>query len=209
MPAAAPCVSTPEADEDTNESADDPIHNVAQVPDLPARSLHFSHMHNQPGGVTPSVAFSARLPGVMLLSQLPDPCSLRKALAAPDADDWHNAMVCKMENLHAHDVYELVLRAPGARTIRLGWVLHWKFKNGTFDKNKARLVARGNHQRLGIDYDESFAWVIRLESLCTLLALAASNNLEIVQFDITSAYLHSDRDGGHIHQAKYISPHYV
>ena len=39
MLAAAPCMSTPKADEDTDESADDPIHNVAQVPDLPARSF--------------------------------------------------------------------------------------------------------------------------------------------------------------------------
>ena len=114
-----------------------------------------------------------------------------------------------MENLHAHGIYELVPHASGARTIRLGWVLHWKFKNSTFDKNKVRLVTQGNHQRLGIDYDELFAWVIHLESLHTLLALAASNNLEIIQFNITSAYLHSDRNGGHIHQVKYVSPHYV
>ena len=141
MPAAAPRVSTPEADEDTNESADDPIHNVAQVPDLPARSLCFGHTCDQPGGIAPSVAFSARLPGAMLLSQLLDLHSLCKVLAAPDADDWHNAMDCKMENLHAHDVYELVPCASGACTIRLGWVLHRKFKNGTFDKNKVHLVA--------------------------------------------------------------------
>ena len=209
MPAAAPRVSTPEADEDTDKSADDPIHDVAQVPDLPVRSLRFSHMRNQPGGVALSIAFLGQLPGAMLLSQLPDLHSLCEALAAPDPDDWHDVMDCKMENLRAHDVYELVLRASGAHTIHLGWVLHRKFKNGTFDKNKARLVTRGNHQRPGIDYDESFAQVIRLKSLCTLLALAASNNLEIIQFDITSAYLHGNRDGGHIHQAKYISPHYV
>ena len=209
MPAAAPCVSTPEADEDTDESADDPIHDVAQVPDLPARSLHFGHTCDQPGGVALSIAFSAWLPGVMLLSQLPDPHSLCEVLVAPDTNDWCDMMDHKMENLHAHNVYELVPHASGACTIRLGWVLHQKFKNSTFDRNKAHLVTRGNHQRPGIDYNESFAWVIRLESLCTLLALAASNNLEIVQFDITSAYLHSDCDGGHIHQAKYVSPHYV
>ena len=209
MPAAAPCVSTPEADEDTDESADDPIHDVAQVPDLPARSLRFGRTCDQPGGVALSIAFLGQLPGAMLLSQLPDLRSLCKALAAPDANNWHDAMDCEMENLHAHDVYELVPCVSGARTICLSWVLHWKFKNGTFDKNKVHLVAQGNHQRLGIDYNESFAQVIRLESLHTLLALAASNDLEIIQFDITSAYLHGDRDGGHIHQAKYISPHYV
>ena len=87
MLAAAPRVSTPKADEDTDESADDPIHDVVQVPDLPARSLHFSCMHDQPGGVAPSITFLARLPGAMLLLQLLDPCSLREVLAAPDAND--------------------------------------------------------------------------------------------------------------------------
>ena len=62
----------------------------------------------------------------------------------------------EMANLKAHDVYELVPRKPGMRTLRLGWVLHCKFKNGVFEKNKARLVARGNPQRPGVDYNESF-----------------------------------------------------
>ena len=139
MPAAAPRVSTPEADEDTDESADDPIHDVAQVPDLPARSLRFGRTCDQPGGVAPSVAFSVQLPGTMLLLQLPDPRSLREALAAPDADNWCDTMDCKMENLHAHDVYELVPRASGAHTIRLSWVLHRKFKNAPSIKTKCVL----------------------------------------------------------------------
>jgi len=89
-----------------------------------------------------------------------------------------------------YDIYDLVPRTAGMRTLRLGWVLHRKFKNGVFEKNKARLVARGNHQRPGVDYDESFSPVMRLESLRTLLALAAIRDLDMVQFDITSAYLH-------------------
>jgi hypothetical protein len=111
-------------------------------------------------------------------------------MKAPDADGWRDAMRKEMDNLRSHDVYELVLRVPGMRTLRLGWVLHRKFRNGVFDKNKARLVARGNLQRPGIDYGESFSPVMRLESLRTLLALAAIRDLDIVQFDIMSAYLH-------------------
>src|SRR5258706_2368010 len=75
-------------------------------------------------------------------------------------------------------------------TLRLGWVLHRKFKNGAFDKNKVRIVAHGNHQRPGVDYGKSFAPVMRLELLHTLLALAVSHDLDIIQFDVTSAYLH-------------------
>jgi len=96
----------------------------------------------------------------------------------------------EMQNLKSHDVYDLVPRHPGMRTLRLGWVLHRKFQNGVFDKNKARLVARGNHQRPGIDYGESFSPVMRLESLRALLSLAALRDFDIIQFDITSAYLH-------------------
>jgi hypothetical protein len=72
-------------------------------------------------------------------------------MAAPDADKWKDVMGREIANLKAHDVYELVPRKPGMRTLRLGWVLHRKFKNGVFEKNKARLVARGNHQRPGVD----------------------------------------------------------
>ena len=102
------------------------------------------------------VAFSAGLPGGIQLSQLPDPRSVQEAMAAPDEE----AMDKEMENLRSYDVFKLVPRTPGMRTLRLGWVLHRKFKNGAFDKNKARLVARGNHQRPSIDYGESFSPVM-------------------------------------------------
>ena len=96
----------------------------------------------------------------------------------------------QMQNLKSHDVYELVPRTSGMWTLQLGWVPHRKFKNGVFDKNKGKLVARGNRQRSGVHYGESFSPVIRLESPRTLLTLAATRDLDVVQFDITSAYLH-------------------
>ena len=96
----------------------------------------------------------------------------------------------EMENIKSHNVCELVPRMPGMRTLRLGWVLHRKFKNGVFEKNKGRLVARGNHQRPVIDYGESFFARYALRIPRTILALAAIRGLDIVQFDITSAYLH-------------------
>ena len=115
---------------------------------------------------------------------------MREAMAAPNADQWTDTMGKEMANLKAHDVYELVPHTPGMHTLQLGWVLHCKFKNSIFEKNKARLVARGNHQRPGVDYNESFSPVMQLESLCTLLAVAAISNFDIIQFDVTSAYLH-------------------
>jgi len=174
--------------------------DVTYVPDYPAGSTRSGLTRGEDvdegdamltlEGDSRPVAFSAGLPNGILLSQLPDPRSEREAMAAPDTVGWRDAMDREMDNLCSHDVYDLVPRAPGLRTLRLGWDLHQKFKNGVFEKNKAPLVARGNHQRPGVDYNELFSPVMCLESLRTLLALAAIRDLYVVQFDITSAYLH-------------------
>jgi len=113
------------------------------------------------------VAFLARLPGGIHLLQLPDPRSVREALEVPDAE-WKEVMD--------------------------RWILHWEFMNSVFGINKASLVARGNQQRPGIDYDELFSPVMRLESLCVLLTVAAIRTYDIVQFNVTSAYLHEAQE---------------
>ena len=136
------------------------------------------------------IAFSAGLPGGIHLLQLPDPQSIREALAAPNADGWKAAMDGEMSNLRSHDIYKLTPCHPRMHTLRLGWVLHRKFKDSVFEKNKVRLVARGDQQCPGIDYDKSFSPVMQLESLHVLLAMAAICNYNIIQFDVTSAYLH-------------------
>ena len=185
-----PVASTADESSNSGSSDDLPMHNVAHVPDFPKQSLCSGHMRGEPGGEMCNVAFSACLPGGIELSQMPGPHSVREAMAASDAAGWVDVMDCEMDNLHTHNVYELVPHTSGMRAIRLSWVLHRKFKNSAFDKHKVRLVARGNHQRPGIDYGESFTPVMCLESLRTLPALAASNNLNIIQVDITLAYLH-------------------
>jgi len=70
----------------------------------------------------------------------------------------------------------------------------WVFKikmlpNGQIDKYKARLYARGFTQQYGVDYFNTFAPVVRMESLRILLAYAAVKDLEVHQMDVVSAYL--------------------
>ena len=55
---------------------------------------------------------------------------------------------------------------------------------------KARLVARGFEQTNGIDYDETFASVVRYESVRTMLAMDAAEDLDVAQFDVETAFLH-------------------
>ena len=70
----------------------------------------------------------------------------------------------------------------------------WVFRNkmdeqGVITRNKARLVAKGYNQEEGIDYDETYAPVARLEAIRMLLAYASYMNFKLYQMDVKSAFL--------------------
>ena len=56
----------------------------------------------------------------------------------------------------------------------------------------AKLVAKGYSQREGIDYKEIFFSIVKHSSICILLALVISKNLELEQLDVKTAFLHGD-----------------
>ena len=59
---------------------------------------------------------------------------------------------------------------------------------GQFQKHKARLVAKGYAQQLGVDFHETFAPVVRMKTIRTVLALAAQMELQVFQLDVKSAF---------------------
>ena len=61
-------------------------------------------------------------------------------------------------------------------------------ENGTIIRNKARLVAKGYNQEEGIDYNETFAPVARLEAIRMLLAFASYMDFKLFQMDVKSAF---------------------
>ncbi|GJZ54982.1 retrovirus-related pol polyprotein from transposon TNT 1-94 [Tanacetum coccineum] len=72
------------------------------------------------------------------------------------------------------------------------WVFRSKLdENGVVSRNKARLVAQGYNQQEGIDYDETYASVARLESIRILLAYACALDFKLFQMDVKSAFLNS------------------
>ena len=80
------------------------------------------------------------------------------------------------------------------------WVFRNKLdENGTIVRNKARLVAKGYSQEEGIDYDETYAPVARLEAIRILLAFACFNNFKLYQMDVKSAFLN-----GFINEEVYV-----
>nr|GFA60724.1 hypothetical protein [Tanacetum cinerariifolium] len=88
------------------------------------------------------------------------------------------------------EVWELVPRPDQVMVITLKWIYKVKLDElGGILKNKARLVARGYRQEEGIDFEESFAPVARLEAIRIFLAYAAHKNLVVYQMDVKTAFL--------------------
>ena len=84
-----------------------------------------------------------------------------------------------------NDVWELVPRLKDAHVIGTKWI----FKNKTNDdgeiiRNKSRLVAQGYTQVEGVDFDESFAPMARLESVRILMSIASTMNIKLYQMDV-------------------------
>jgi hypothetical protein len=85
----------------------------------------------------------------------------------------------ELENFERNQVWELVDPPPGCKRIGTKWV--WKNKEGEKGgvvRNKSRLVAQGFSQKEGIDYEESFAPVARLEAIRILLAFSEAKGFK-------------------------------
>ncbi|GJU25999.1 retrovirus-related pol polyprotein from transposon TNT 1-94 [Tanacetum coccineum] len=116
-----------------------------------------------------------------------EPKNIKEAMAD---SAWIEAM---QEELHQFDrlqVCELIDKPFGKNVIKLKWL--WKNKKDedqTVIRNKARLVAKGYAQEEGIDFEESFALVARLEVVRIFVAHAAHKSFSIYQMDMKMAFL--------------------
>ncbi|GJX19798.1 retrovirus-related pol polyprotein from transposon TNT 1-94 [Tanacetum coccineum] len=91
---------------------------------------------------------------------------------------WIEAMQEEIHEVERLEVWELVPRPDKVMIISLKWIFKVKLDEyGGVLKNKARLVAKGYRQEEGIDFEESFAPVARIEAIIILLAYAVHNNM--------------------------------
>ncbi|GKA36767.1 retrotransposon protein, putative, ty1-copia subclass [Tanacetum coccineum] len=88
------------------------------------------------------------------------------------------------------EVWELIPHPDRVMIITLKWIFKVKLDElGGVLKNKARLVVRGYRQEEGIDFEESFAPVARLEAICIFIAYAAHMNMIVYQMDVKTRFL--------------------
>jgi hypothetical protein len=109
---------------------------------------------------------------------------------AQNDESWILAMQDELNQFERNKVWELVPRPSDHSVIGTKWVFRNKLdESGVVVRNKARLVAQGFNQEEGIDFEETFAPVARLEAIRILLAFACYKGFKLFQMDVKSAFL--------------------
>ena len=124
-----------------------------------------------------------------------DPSSFIDAMRRPDAKLWWDAFCDEIKAIIARKTWSLVRLPPGRRALPMRWVCRKKRDaTNVFEKYKTRIVVKGFAQEAELDFDETFAPVIRIDSVRSLFAICAANDLCITQVDCKNAFLHSRSD---------------
>nr|GEW61466.1 retrovirus-related Pol polyprotein from transposon TNT 1-94 [Tanacetum cinerariifolium] len=118
-----------------------------------------------------------------------EPKNIKEAMAD---SAWIESMQEELHKFDRLDVWELVDRPLCKNVINMKWL--WKNKHdeeNTIIHNKSRLVAKGYAQKEGVDFEESFAPVARLEAIWLFIAYAAYKSFIIYQMDVKTSFLYS------------------
>ncbi|PRQ17544.1 putative RNA-directed DNA polymerase [Rosa chinensis] len=124
------------------------------------------------------------------ISAVSVPNKVQDALGDPK---WRKAMEEEMEALQKNDTWQLVPPPQDKKAVGCRWVFTVKHNaDGSVNRYKARLVAKGFTQTYGIDYDETFAPVAKMNTIRVLLSCAANLNWPLRQFDVKNAFLYGE-----------------
>ena len=170
----------------------------------PRRSSHLLQDHSQDliigspsRGVTTRSRHALFIEHHTFVSLEDEPKTIEEALRDVD---WIIAMQEELNNLSRNQVWTLEEQPKYARVIGTKWVFRNKQDDqGKVVRTKARLVAKGLSQVEGLDFDETFALVARLEAIYILLAYSSSHHIKLFQMDVKSAFLN-----GYINELVYV-----
>ena len=95
-------------------------------------------------------------------------------------------MVGEYNSIIHNDVWDIVTKPKDKSIVSSKWLYKIKYAaDGSIEKHKARFVARGFSQKVGIDYKENFSLGARYTSVRTIIAIASSKGWKIHQMDVT------------------------
>jgi len=182
--------STPTASPD-----DDPVADACTNTDESHDVCNQGYRLRDRGTIVPPDRYGFPRAGAVIA----EPSSYKEASGIPE---WQLAMTEELAALDRTGTWDIVPLPSGAVPITCKWVFKVKTKSdGSIERYKARLVARGFQQTQGIDYDETFAPVAHMTTVRTLIAVAASSSWTISQMDVKNAFLHGD-----LHEEVYMHP---
>lgn len=103
---------------------------------------------------------------------------------------WREAMSAEFSALQKNGSWDVGPPSLSQNVVGCKWVFRIKRKpDGSIDKFKARFVAKGLHQRLGVNFSETFSPVVKPAIVCIILSLAVSHNWPLRRFDVNNAFL--------------------
>lgn len=131
------------------------------------------------------------------ITDIDEPATYHEAVNSPYARDWMLAIEAELSSHHTNKTWDTdtTQPPPGVHLVDSKWVFKVKRNaDGSIKKFKARLVARGFTQREGVDFTETYAPVVKFNTLRAILALAAKLDLHVHQMDVITAFLNGDLD---------------
>ena len=130
-----------------------------------------------------------------LTADINEPRNIREAWNGEHSVHWKEATNSEYDSLISNHTWDLVPLPKGKNVVGSRWVFKVKCgADGSVERFKARLVAQGYSQSLGVDYQEVFSPVVRYSSIRSLLAVANIRDWEIHQMDVKTAFLQGDLD---------------
>lgn len=122
-----------------------------------------------------------------------EPSCYKEALESSESLQWKTAIEDELKSLMENETWVLTKLPPGRSVIRSRWTFKLKRgMDGIPPRYKARLVAKGYTQKHGIDYNETYAPVVKYDSLRAVLSIAAARDLVMFQLDVQTAFLNAD-----------------
>jgi hypothetical protein len=158
-----------------------PVPSSGSVHPMETRSKH--HIH-KPKALPPG--FISKPPPKAFVTET-GTCNIEPTCftMASKSPEWRQAMNIEFPALMKNGIWTLVPPKPTMNLVGCKWVFRIKRKpDGSIDRYKACLVAKGFHQQPGIDYSDTFSPVVKLTTIRVVLSIVVSANWSIHQLDV-------------------------